>query len=224
MGELGGLGFPILRNPPLFDRPLLVFGVALLGSRYQRGVDDLAAHRDVARRAQRHIELREQRLDRLRLRQLLSEQPNRARVGNAVGEAEPKKPHERQAVVDQELRALVGEIVGALNDQHLEHHHRIERRSPALRSVRIGQRLHQFRPERLEIDDLGEGQQLIAEIRQPLQSLVDVEEPWLPAHRFVSRSAEHKESEIAPNSEVFRSVQLERQCLFAGEAILEMLP
>src|SRR5947209_10630688 len=72
-------------------------------------------------------------------------------VGNPVGQAQPEKPHERQAVVDQKLGTLVGEGVRRLNHQDLEHHHRVERRPAALRPVRVGQRPHQLGPEYLEI-------------------------------------------------------------------------
>ena len=56
--------------------------------------------------------------------------------------------------------------------------------------------------------DLGEGQQLIAELCQPLQPFVDVEEAWLPAHRFVPCPAKHSESEIQAHGEVFRAARL----------------
>jgi hypothetical protein len=65
---------------------------------------------------------------------------------------------------------------------------RVERRSAALRAVRVGQRPRQLGPENLEIDRRCESQQLIAEIAQPLQALVDVEKSPLAAHRFASYS------------------------------------
>jgi len=91
-----------------------------------------------------------------------------------------------RAVVDQKLGTLVGEAVGRLDHQDLEHHHRVERRPAALRAVRVGQRPRQLGPENLEIGRRRESQQLIAEVAQPLQALVDVEKSRLPAHRFVS--------------------------------------
>ena len=142
------------------------------------------AHGDVPGLAQRRVEPVEQRLDRLGPGQLLAEQPDRAGVGNPVGQAQPEKPHERQAVIDQKLGALVGEGVRRLNHQDLEHHHRVERRSAALRTVRVGQRPRQLGPEHVEIHRRREGQQLIAQIAQPPQALVDVEKPRLTAHRL----------------------------------------
>ena len=130
--ELGGLGLPGLGNASVLDGLLLLLGIALLGRGDQRSVDDLAAHGDVTGLAQRRVEPVEQRLDRLGPGQLLAEQPDRAGVGNPVGQAQPEKPHERQAVVDQKLGTLVGEGVRRLNHQDLEHHHGVERRPAAL--------------------------------------------------------------------------------------------
>jgi len=115
-----------------------------------RSIRLLAAHGDVAGFAQRRLEPRKQRLDRLRLGELLAEQPNRARVGHAVRKTEAQESHERKPVVDEKLGALVGQAVGGMDHQHLEHHHRIERRPPTLRAIRIGQRPRQFGPERLD--------------------------------------------------------------------------
>jgi hypothetical protein len=58
--ELGRLGLPGPRGCPLLDGLLLLLGVALLGRGDQRGVDDLAAHSDVASLAQRRVEPVEQ--------------------------------------------------------------------------------------------------------------------------------------------------------------------
>ena len=69
--KLGGFGFRVLRNVAFFERRLPRLGVSLLWRRYQGGVDDLAAHRDIARRSQRRVELRKQRFDRLRPGQLV---------------------------------------------------------------------------------------------------------------------------------------------------------
>jgi hypothetical protein len=92
--------------------------------------------------------------------------------------------NDRRSLIRNSARS--SESVGGLDHQDLEHHHRVERRPPALRPIRIGQRLRKLGPEDLEIDDLSESQQLIAEVAQPPQTLVDIEKPRLPAHRFVS--------------------------------------
>ena len=192
--ELGGLGLPVLGNAAFLDRLLLAFRAALLGRGDERGVDDLPAHRDQAGLAQRRVEPLEQRLDGAGSRQLLAEQPDRARVGNPVRQAQPQEPHERQAVVDEELRALVREIVRRLDHQDLEHQRRVERRPAALQAVRVGQRPRQLGSENLEVHCRRESQQLIAEVAQPLQPLIDIEKSRLTAHRFVSRP--HKPERI----------------------------
>jgi hypothetical protein len=64
--------------------------------------------------------------------ELFPEQPDRARVGNPIRQAQTQEPHERQPVVDEKFRALVRQIVGGLNDQNLEHQNPIERRPSAL--------------------------------------------------------------------------------------------
>jgi hypothetical protein len=61
-----------------------------------------------------------------------------------------------------------------LDDQDIEHHHRIEGRSHALRSIRVGERCIQFRAKDLEIHCRPERFELVAEIAQPLQPIIDV--------------------------------------------------
>jgi hypothetical protein len=95
-----------------------------------------------------------------------------------------------------------------LDHQDLEHQHGVERRPSALRAVQIRQRLQQIRAKNLEINGRRKGQQLIAEVAKPPQTLVDVEKSRLTPHRFVSRSMPERESERSQNDEVFRSVQL----------------
>jgi hypothetical protein len=45
----------------------------------------------------------------------------------SVSQPETEKAHEREPVVDQELGAVVAKIVLHLNDQDLEHHHRVKK-------------------------------------------------------------------------------------------------
>src|SRR5438046_10224182 len=52
LAQLRGLVLPILWYAPLLDRLLLVRGVALLGSGYNGGVDDLSTHSKIAQRSQ----------------------------------------------------------------------------------------------------------------------------------------------------------------------------
>jgi len=62
VAELGGPRLPLGRDPARLDLRLLGGGVALARSSDQRGVDDLAGHRDVAGGPERRVELREQDL------------------------------------------------------------------------------------------------------------------------------------------------------------------
>jgi hypothetical protein len=94
--------------------------------------------------------------------------------------------HERQAIVDQELGALVREFVRRLNDESLEHRHRIEWRTPALRTIGISERRVQVRAEHLEIHRRTEPLQLIAKITQPLQTIIDIEKTRLISHGILS--------------------------------------
>src|SRR3984893_14581236 len=64
-----------------------------------------------------------------------------------------------------------------MNDENFEHHHRIKWRAPPLRPVRIGERCVQFRAKRLECHRRRECFELVTEIAQPLQSIIDIENP-----------------------------------------------
>ena len=174
--------FPVLGDPALLDVRLLGIRVALLGGRDEARINDLAGHRDVSRLADRQVKADEQRLDRPGLRQPLAERPDGLRIRHPVGQAEPEKAHEREPVVDQELGAVVAEIVLRLDDQDLEHHHRVERRAAALGAVAVPQRGLQLRPEHLEIHHRRERLELVADVAQPPQPLVHVEQSGLPRH------------------------------------------
>jgi len=69
------------------------------------------------------------------------------------------------------IYARVADIVLRRQHQHLEHRHRVIGRTSALRSVRITQRLHQRRPERLEIHNSGQNLKRVAMRRKPLQMI-----------------------------------------------------
>ena len=84
LATLGRLLLPALRRLAILDPRVLVTAVALLGDRNDRGVDDLAAHRQVAPLLQRAVEGIEQRLDHPRLRQVFAVEPHRLGVGNPV--------------------------------------------------------------------------------------------------------------------------------------------
>ena len=60
--------------------------------------------------------------------------------------------------------------------------HRVERRATALRSVAIGERCVQVRPEDLEIHHPGERLELVADVAQSTQALIQIEQSRLPLH------------------------------------------
>jgi hypothetical protein len=186
--------FPDLGDPALLDVFLLGIRVALLGGRDEARINDLAGHRDVACLADRQVKADEQRLDRPGLRQPLAERPDGLRIRHPVGQPEPEKAHEREPVVDQELGAVVAEIVLSLDDQDLEHHHRVERRPAALGAVAVSQRSLQLRPEHLEIHHRGERLELVADVAQPPQPFVQIEQSRLSRHPCLRSPSRQSES------------------------------
>jgi hypothetical protein len=182
LAQLRRLVLPPGRDAPGLDLRFLGRGVALTRRRDQARIHDLARHRDVAGLADRCVEAREQRLDRPGPRQPLAEGPDRLRIRHPVREVEAEEAHERQPVVDQELGSVVGKVVRRLDHQHLEHHHRIERRPPALRPIAIAERRGQVRAEHLEVHHRREGLELVADVAQTTQPLFHVEQSRLPFH------------------------------------------
>ena len=152
-----------------------------------RGVDDLAAHRQKSGRRQRRIEAPEQNLDRRlagqpRPRQRFAEGPDRVGIRHRVGQTQAEKAHERQPVADQVFGPLVRQIVAGLQDQRLEHHHVIEGGPSAFRAVRARHGALQIRPKQFEINHRAQPLQAVALGRELLQPLINIEKPRLTAH------------------------------------------
>jgi hypothetical protein len=78
------------------------------------------------------------------------------------GQTQSKKTHERWPVIDQKSGVFVRQIVDQLNDENCEHHHWIEQRPPALRTIGISKRQNPFRTKHLEIYRRPEGLKLAA--------------------------------------------------------------
>ena len=129
-------------------------------------------------------------------------------VRNAVRQAKPQKPHERQAFVDQELCAFFRQIVGRLDHQDLEHQHRIERRTAALRAVRMAKRRRQIGAENLEIHRAGKREQLVAKVARAPQALIDVKQSRQTGHRLIPRPSATSASTIVRFGQVFSTVKL----------------
>ena len=166
---------------------LLAVGVALLWRGDDRGVDDLAAHRQKPSRREGPIKALKQDLDRRfprdpGARQRLAEDPDRVGVRHRIGHPQTEKAHERQPVADQIFGPLVRQIVAGLQDQRFEHQHVVEGRAAAFRAVRAQHRALQIRPEQREIHHPIQPFQAVALGRKLLQSLVNVEKSCLPPH------------------------------------------
>ena len=122
--------------------------IALLRRGDETGIHDLARHGDVAGVSQHRVETLEQGALIAPAFVSFSRNSQIVRASGTRSESpRPQEPHEGQPVVDQELGPLVRQIVGRLDHQNLQHHHRIVRRSPTVRAARIGKRLLQLRPE-----------------------------------------------------------------------------
>src|SRR5258707_4309080 len=92
---LGRLLLPSLRRLAGLDRLVLLLRVALLGHRHNRGVNDLAAARNVARGLEMLAEAREQPVDQPGLRQRLAKQPDRGGIRYWVLEFQIYKLYDR---------------------------------------------------------------------------------------------------------------------------------
>src|SRR5690348_5605319 len=77
LGILGGLLLPSLRRLAGLDRLVLLLRVALLGHRHNRGVNNLAAARNIALSLKMLAEALKQLVDQPGLRQRLAKQPDR---------------------------------------------------------------------------------------------------------------------------------------------------
>src|SRR3974390_138891 len=93
LAEFSRLVLPFVRDAAFLNRLLLVVSVALFWRGDQAGVDDLAAHGDIAARAQRRVEPVEQRLDGPGLRAALAKQPDCPGAGNPVGPPQSAGAH-----------------------------------------------------------------------------------------------------------------------------------
>src|SRR4029450_361931 len=76
-----------------------------------RGVNDLAAARNIALSLKMLAEALKQLVDQPGLRQRLAKQPDRGGIRHRVFELQIEKAHERYAVADQVLSPIVREIV-----------------------------------------------------------------------------------------------------------------
>lgn len=156
--------------------------VALLRRRHDRGIDDLAAHCEIAGPGEVLVEAGKQVLHRAGLREVLAEQPYRLGVWHPVAKAKLEEAHERQPILDLELGLVVGQAVERLQDHDPEHQHRIVARPAALGAIRPLQRLGQRLAENLPRHHSVQLLQRIAGLAQPHIALVNVPKPRLSPH------------------------------------------
>src|SRR5579871_3843683 len=164
---------------------ILVAAIALLGNRHDRGIDHLAAARNVALRLQMLAKALEQLLNQTGLRKRLSEQPQRRAVRNAVLDAEPQKPRERQPVAHLVLDLFVRQIVKRLQHQHPKHHQDVDRLAASGALLLPRRRQHcrlDLSPKALERHHASNHFQRIALYRNRRKPPVRIEKSELP-HR-----------------------------------------
>src|SRR6516165_1595840 len=101
---------PRLRRLASLHLVILIAAIVLLGNRYDRGINHLAATRNVALGLQMLAKALKQLFNLTGPRKRLPEQPQRP-VRKAVLDAEPHKPRERQPIAHLILNLFVGQIV-----------------------------------------------------------------------------------------------------------------
>ena len=179
------LGCPLRVLPDIagllavLDLGLLVLRQPLLRRADKARVHQLPMGGMIARCRDLGIEGREQIVDDARLLQGLPEGPDRVAIRRFIPQPKPQETHVGQPVGDQKLGPLVGKVVQCLQDQDLQHHHRVEWRATAFRPVRPHQRLVKHRAKPLEINDPRHHLKRVAQIGNPLQTLVHVEKSCL---------------------------------------------
>lgn len=167
--RLGGLVRPYLGGGlALLHRRLLGLGVTLFGCRHQRGIDDLPAHRQITPSLQLAIKIGEHGVERAGGGEPLAEHADRVRIRRRRAKVEAQETQPAQPVADQPFHAGIGHVVLRGQDQHLQHHHRIIRRTATLGAVGISQRGHQRRPKHFEVHHSRQYLQRIAVRRKPL--------------------------------------------------------
>src|SRR3954454_11377363 len=176
------VGLPRDGRIAVLDRLVLLAAWALHGRRHDGGVNDLAAHGQIAPALQRGVEGIKQRLDQPRLRELLAIQPHCRRVGHPIRKAQSQEAHEREPVADLILELVVREIVERLQNQRLEDDDLV----PRLASGRVLPLLLRLAPNRAQLSAevlpghnlVQENQRILLGIKTAI-ALVKVEETRL---------------------------------------------
>lgn len=145
-------GDPGLRNAAAPDDAALLVGHALAWSGNDASVDDLPAHGQIAQTYEVGVEPRKQGIDSNGADQSFAKAPNRRLVGRVVAIVEPQETTKAAPVQDLELSLRIRQAVERLQDQRLEHHHRVHRLAAVLAIDGALQSRVQRRPEYLAVD------------------------------------------------------------------------
>jgi len=164
------------RTHARLDRVAFTLGVPLLRCRHQRSIDNLPGHRDIALLLELPVKGFHDPLERAGLGQAIAKMPDGVLVRRPIPEREPQKTQPTQAIPDHELHPRIRQVVLRLQDQRLEHHHRIERRPPALGSVAVAEPLHKPTAEILEVHRLLQNLERIALLAQGLKVIAQTEQ------------------------------------------------
>src|ERR1700691_3770924 len=186
---------PSLRRLAGFHVLILVAAVTLLGNRHDRGINHLPAARNVALRLQMLAKAREQLLNQTGLCKCLPEQPQRRAVRNAILDAKPQEPRERQSVAHLILDLFVGQIVKRLQHQHPKHHHDVDRLAASAALLLAHRRQHRrldLRAKTLERHHASNHFQRIALCGNRRKPPVSIEESKLPHRPHTRESCCHK--------------------------------
>lgn len=150
--ELCRLGGPVFRNAAALDQGALFVGHALTRSADDACIDDLPAHGQIAQTSELGVEASKQGIDSIGAHQGLAEPPDRRLVRRVVAIVETEEAPEAAPVEDLELSLRIRQAVERLQDQGLEHHHRVQRQPPALAAVRSLQGRIQRGAKYLKVD------------------------------------------------------------------------
>ena len=108
--------------------------------------------------------------------------PDRILIRRAVAERQPKETQPTQAIPDHEFHPGIRQVVLRLQDQRLEHHHRIERRPATLGTIAVAQPFNQPGAEILEVHRLLQNRKRLAVLAQGLEMIAQTEQ-GLGIHR-----------------------------------------
>jgi len=194
----GGLAFPFRWDLSLLERLLLGFAQMLLRGVNDAGIDDRIS-------LQQQSLLREHRLEGIEqfdynpgVGELVPEFPDFLLVGDSVVDAKSKETLERETIKYHELGLAVCQIIDALQDQNLEHHHVIICWASAGSLWFLSQCFVENLPEYLPVNNLGQTLERVTMSAESLQTVVFIEKSR--AGSFLAQS--HKDPRHVSDSNI----------------------